>query len=389
MAGYTRMPVGWCKFMQKPLLSICIPTYNRAPHLDWLLGNIWDEIQGLGGQVEICVSDNASSDETPSVLSKWKKKFPIAYGRNNANVGYDGNIIKVSKMARGDYIWFCGDDDAFLPGSIKKMLLDTRVALKKKAGAIYANFLYMPSPNQNKMNIGEFGIYLTSQPLPGPLDPAFIGAVCVNRRLAQEVISRKISIKGNECLKREIDSRRLCAFMHSYLFAECLAASNCIGVEPSYCVALDSIKTVSSFEKFMYLQSIFSCYNLEMRAFYGSFNFRPGGFTLGGYFSKAAIAAQRPDLEEVYSLSAALYFDSLGFMRRRILLFMLKQFEKVRKNSLVAFFLVFSYSIVLKIHPLCKFLSAEKKPEPYINELLHQCTLRAKILLGVNGIKLA
>ena len=46
------------------ILSICIPTYNRATVLDRLLENLELEIKDVSERLEICVSDNGSNDDT-------------------------------------------------------------------------------------------------------------------------------------------------------------------------------------------------------------------------------------------------------------------------------------------------------------------------------------
>ncbi len=54
-------------------LSILIPTYNRAPKLGRLLQNIQTEIatSGLDWQIDVLVSDNASTDSTPDVVTSF------------------------------------------------------------------------------------------------------------------------------------------------------------------------------------------------------------------------------------------------------------------------------------------------------------------------------
>ena len=46
-------------------LSIIIPTYNRAIHLEKLLVSLWT---GVGCEYEVIAVDGASDDETPDVL---------------------------------------------------------------------------------------------------------------------------------------------------------------------------------------------------------------------------------------------------------------------------------------------------------------------------------
>ena len=49
-------------------LSICIPTYNRAAFLDYSLSNL--AAARFPFPIEIVISDNASTDETPAQASQ-------------------------------------------------------------------------------------------------------------------------------------------------------------------------------------------------------------------------------------------------------------------------------------------------------------------------------
>lgn len=97
----------------KPILSICMPTYNRAEHilesLTSIVSNITYENIGL---VEIVVRDNCSTDSTENVLNEFIINNPlvnIRYVKSEQNFGYDKNIIELYKEAKGRYIWFIGD----------------------------------------------------------------------------------------------------------------------------------------------------------------------------------------------------------------------------------------------------------------------------------------
>ena len=50
--------------MYNKLLSLCIPTYNRADILKETLTKLVLEPAFILGRVEICISDNASTDHT-------------------------------------------------------------------------------------------------------------------------------------------------------------------------------------------------------------------------------------------------------------------------------------------------------------------------------------
>jgi len=108
--------------LRMPLLSICIPNYNRAAFLS-------KNIDAIGRQanqdVEVVISDNASEDDVERVVNEFRNKYSqvrIIYHRNRTNIGFDRNVIKVVSLATGKYCWLLSNDDSILPGSIIKIL---------------------------------------------------------------------------------------------------------------------------------------------------------------------------------------------------------------------------------------------------------------------------
>ena len=57
----------------KTRLSICIPTYNREPFLRELLNSIVEQANPT--DVQIAISDNASSDKTKELVDEFKKIY--------------------------------------------------------------------------------------------------------------------------------------------------------------------------------------------------------------------------------------------------------------------------------------------------------------------------
>ncbi|MBU2540178.1 glycosyltransferase [Patescibacteria group bacterium] len=104
----------------KPLLSIAIPTYNRAVYLKNLLDYIIPQIKD---GIEICVSNNGSSDNTREVVMNFKEKYPdlIKYNENKEDLG-DRNLFQVMEMSEGDYIWLFADDDSIIPNGLEEVI---------------------------------------------------------------------------------------------------------------------------------------------------------------------------------------------------------------------------------------------------------------------------
>jgi glycosyltransferase involved in cell wall biosynthesis len=108
--------------MNSPVLSICIPTFNRGKLLNDLLGCLSKELKGKGDSVDIVICDNCSDDNTPEVVKSFQKTLNLKYFRNERNIGIAANILKVPSLATGEYCWIIGDDDLLIPGSIGTVL---------------------------------------------------------------------------------------------------------------------------------------------------------------------------------------------------------------------------------------------------------------------------
>ena len=124
----------------RPLLSICISTYNRAEWLSVSLKNLARLLPNPGPDVEIVVCDNTSPDHTPEVVQPYLQRADFRYYRNPVNVGMLGNLRVTAHHARGRYIWILGDDDLVKPGSIEKVL--QVIKSHPDVALVYLNYAY-------------------------------------------------------------------------------------------------------------------------------------------------------------------------------------------------------------------------------------------------------
>ncbi len=110
--------------MSEILVSICIPTYNRAEILDKTLASLVLETSFLVGQIEICISDNASLDNTEEVVQKYAAKYKnIIYHRNQVNTGIiDDNFPIAGSLASGTFIKFLNDYAYFISGELDHLI---------------------------------------------------------------------------------------------------------------------------------------------------------------------------------------------------------------------------------------------------------------------------
>lgn len=106
---------------REPLLSICIPTYNRNKYLEEALRNITSD-PDFNSQVEIIISDNASTDQTQMISEKYASQYDnIFYYRNDENIK-DRNFYMALSRAHGKYVRLFNDTLRLKKGSLKTML---------------------------------------------------------------------------------------------------------------------------------------------------------------------------------------------------------------------------------------------------------------------------
>jgi abequosyltransferase len=97
-----------------PSLSICIPTYRMGRFLPVLLDSILEQ---MDEDVEVCVSNNGSDDDTTQVVQAYAGRFRrFAYFEWPKNMGIDLNIEKAIAIANGTWCWLMGSDDILAPG---------------------------------------------------------------------------------------------------------------------------------------------------------------------------------------------------------------------------------------------------------------------------------
>jgi abequosyltransferase len=102
----------------EPLLSICIPSYNRPEQLKELL----ESIDCDRASIEVIIAEDHAPlrMQVRSVVNQFasSSSYKVHYFENEENLGYDGNIRKLVDLASGLFVLFMGDDDRFYPGAL-------------------------------------------------------------------------------------------------------------------------------------------------------------------------------------------------------------------------------------------------------------------------------
>lgn len=101
-------------------LSICISTFNRAAFIGETLESLVSQVTN---ECEIVVSDNASLDDTETVVAKFARRCDrLRYIKQNTDTGVDRNYDRTVELARGEYCWLLSDDDPLKPGALAAVL---------------------------------------------------------------------------------------------------------------------------------------------------------------------------------------------------------------------------------------------------------------------------
>jgi len=110
--------------MQKYLLAVCIPTYNRSKYLKGLLENISLELEKNSNfnDIQIIIVDGHSGDDTEAMVNSFKIGCELKYYRNQTKEGIDKDIIKCMQLSDAEYCWLFSDDDRFTDGAISYLL---------------------------------------------------------------------------------------------------------------------------------------------------------------------------------------------------------------------------------------------------------------------------
>lgn len=106
--------------MQKPLISFCLPTYNRHA---WVGETITSLLEQTVKDIEVIVVDDASTDGTSELLDammKMDSRLRVIYNSKNQGAGRSRNIAM--KSARAEIICVCDSDDVYPEDRAEKTL---------------------------------------------------------------------------------------------------------------------------------------------------------------------------------------------------------------------------------------------------------------------------
>ena len=233
--------------MDSKLLSICIPTYNGAGRI---IKTLRCAIKAIDNRedIEIIVSDNASTDDTYERLKEYANSYSyIKVYRNEQNLGFNCNMIKlIDEYASGRYCWVIGNDD-FLDSDSIRILVS--LLAQGEADYISVNFRTLDEEQYEKFELkkgrvvdfmkGTYFECLDKSASLGNILGTFMSVHIFRLSLVREIDKTE--------LKTDVWNTYETIFPNSYLMLEAFSeSSHCYYVKNRVFTALDWDKDYSS-----------------------------------------------------------------------------------------------------------------------------------------------
>ena len=106
---------------EAPRVSIVICTYNQQ---DFVRETIGSALAQTYPNIEIVLTDDGSTDDTPRILREYAQRFPdkVKVVLSEKNTGIPGNLNRGLAVCMGEWLVCLDGDDQMLPQKIKKQV---------------------------------------------------------------------------------------------------------------------------------------------------------------------------------------------------------------------------------------------------------------------------
>lgn len=114
--------------VNRPLVSVIIPTYNRIHTLPASIDSV---LKQTYGNLEVIIMDDASEDGTEEYVKSIEDNR-IRYRKSSTNMGPSAARNLGAELATGEYLAFQDSDDEWMPDKLEKqmeLLLDEELSL--------------------------------------------------------------------------------------------------------------------------------------------------------------------------------------------------------------------------------------------------------------------
>ena len=182
--------------MNQPLLSIAIPTFNRANKLEAQLSSLHQLVSKsqFSDNIELLVVDNCSTDSTQNIIkhfSSLERNYIFSSYRNEMNIGSDRNTGQVILRAKGRFAWYLSDDDIVHEDAIDHILQS--LSDNQEIGLCFINHYIEPLGKLPAANIDHGGNVLAKN------IGEYISSTMFAESMCTSLVFRK-SLLSEDCL---------------------------------------------------------------------------------------------------------------------------------------------------------------------------------------------
>ncbi len=202
----------WPSIKRTPLVSILCYNYNYGRYLRQCLESVFAQTYE---NIEICFSDNASTDESWEIALEFFRKYPgkMRLTRNRVNFGPDFNFNNCYLMKQGKYyITFCSDD-VLMPDYVEKCV--NVLEANPHAGMALVNRAII---DENGKRTEEAPFYDRSCIIPGEGQAAVYMMAGINPSVSQ-VMYRSDLVLGRSAMGFTLGARYYGARIQDFLMS--------------------------------------------------------------------------------------------------------------------------------------------------------------------------
>ncbi|MBT8487399.1 MAG: glycosyltransferase family 2 protein [Gemmatimonadetes bacterium] len=84
------------------MIYVCIPTHNEASTVGVLLWKTRNVLGEFDRDYRLVVHDDASTDETPDVLQRYRRSVPLTILRSEERIGYGASVERLLRHVKDD-----------------------------------------------------------------------------------------------------------------------------------------------------------------------------------------------------------------------------------------------------------------------------------------------
>ncbi len=184
---------------------------------------ILPQVLELPGLVQVCISNNKSTDETGDLVAGFQQQYPelIKYQEQERNFGAHTNFLKVMEMSDGQFVWLLGDDDTVVAGGIKKVIDALAACNPKETGllALACQSYFVESSSGREITYSS--TLQKNKPVRYAIDrnevigQSFPAAVFISILLLNNDFLKKIFQEEKDLVKKAVEAKE---FIHTFLY---------------------------------------------------------------------------------------------------------------------------------------------------------------------------